>query len=404
MVKLKGMQWAKNRYPNSGFTIVELLIVIVVIAILAAITIVAYNGVRERAARSVAQNETSQTIKKLLTYGVENNDQYPANLAAIGLVDTDSTNYQYTVDNNASPRTFCLTVTVKGMSYYQNNSNQNTPISGACEGHTAGGVVVTPPPLVCETNFIKVPGNSTFGTTDFCVMKYEAKNVAGKATSQAASTPWVSISQTNAIIRAGEACDNCELITEAQWLTIAHDLLNVPSNWTGGAVGTGTLYVGHSDVSPTTPQAASTSDTNASGYTNTGNTSGNQRRTLRLSTGEVIWDFAGNVSEWTSAQPTGGQPGAAGTGFGSREWNALNVTGTLSPNPFPSYGTPAAANWTSAQGLGQAYTSATETAQRGAVRGGAYNSGATGSGIFALSMSPYPSGTNAAYGFRVTHQ
>lgn len=38
----------KNK-QNSGFTIVELLIVIVVIGILAAITIVAYNGVQQRA-------------------------------------------------------------------------------------------------------------------------------------------------------------------------------------------------------------------------------------------------------------------------------------------------------------------------------------------------------------------
>jgi general secretion pathway protein G len=40
--------WAKQK-QQSGFTIVELLIVIVVIGILAAITIVAYNGVQNRA-------------------------------------------------------------------------------------------------------------------------------------------------------------------------------------------------------------------------------------------------------------------------------------------------------------------------------------------------------------------
>ncbi len=39
--------WAKNK--QHGFTIVELLIVIVVIGILAAITIVAYNGIQSRA-------------------------------------------------------------------------------------------------------------------------------------------------------------------------------------------------------------------------------------------------------------------------------------------------------------------------------------------------------------------
>ena len=48
----------------SGFTIVELLIVIVVIAILAAITIVAYNGIQNRAKASAAQSASNTMIKK----------------------------------------------------------------------------------------------------------------------------------------------------------------------------------------------------------------------------------------------------------------------------------------------------------------------------------------------------
>lgn len=42
---------------NRGFTIVELLIVIVVIAILAAISVVAYNGIQDRAKMSKAQGD-----------------------------------------------------------------------------------------------------------------------------------------------------------------------------------------------------------------------------------------------------------------------------------------------------------------------------------------------------------
>jgi len=53
----------KNMKKNDGFTIVELLIVIVVIGILAAITIVAYNGVQNRAKTASAQS-LAETIEK----------------------------------------------------------------------------------------------------------------------------------------------------------------------------------------------------------------------------------------------------------------------------------------------------------------------------------------------------
>ena len=51
-----------------GFTIVELLIVIVVIAILAAISIVAYNGIQDRARKSAQQAALTQTEKSIMTW------------------------------------------------------------------------------------------------------------------------------------------------------------------------------------------------------------------------------------------------------------------------------------------------------------------------------------------------
>lgn len=53
--------WAKNK--NSGFTIVELLIVIVIIGILAAITIVAFNGVQERSKTSAAASDIANNVR-----------------------------------------------------------------------------------------------------------------------------------------------------------------------------------------------------------------------------------------------------------------------------------------------------------------------------------------------------
>jgi len=49
---------------QKGFTIVELLIVVVIIAILAAITIVAYSGIQNRAKASSAQSLANTIMKK----------------------------------------------------------------------------------------------------------------------------------------------------------------------------------------------------------------------------------------------------------------------------------------------------------------------------------------------------
>lgn len=60
-----------------GFTIVELLIVIVVIAILAAISIVAYNGIQERST-STRRLSDMKTIEKALELYKIQKGEYPA--------------------------------------------------------------------------------------------------------------------------------------------------------------------------------------------------------------------------------------------------------------------------------------------------------------------------------------
>lgn len=56
---------------KSGFTIVELLIVIVVIGILAAITIVAYNGIQTRAKNTKTVNAAVLWVKALKVYNAD---------------------------------------------------------------------------------------------------------------------------------------------------------------------------------------------------------------------------------------------------------------------------------------------------------------------------------------------
>ncbi len=61
-----------SRRNSPGFTIVELLIVIVIIGILAAIVIVAYNGIQARARDSQRQTDISAIAKALELYYIDN--------------------------------------------------------------------------------------------------------------------------------------------------------------------------------------------------------------------------------------------------------------------------------------------------------------------------------------------
>lgn len=140
---------------QSGFTIVELLIVIVVIGILAAITVVAYNGIQQRAKVALVSFDLSNASKQLKIDQV-NLSAYPLTVAAAnngaGLSASSGTTYQYTVDNTVDPQTFCLTATNATISYFITQSTP--PTEGACIGQSAGGVALA-------TNLVSNPSFET---------------------------------------------------------------------------------------------------------------------------------------------------------------------------------------------------------------------------------------------------
>ena len=269
----------------------------------------------------------------------------------------------------------------------------------------------------CSSGWLFVPGNPKYGTMPgFCVMKYEAKDVSSTATSQAASTPWTSISQETSRDECRELGNGYHLITEAEWMTIAENVIRVDSNWSSGTAESGCLYGGHSDNNPNNALAADvTGDPDDDPYVGTSDASTDtfqcpfdmvvegsgvdgkeQRRTFTLTNNNVIWDFSGNVWEWTDMimniddMPEDGSPAS--------EW--LEYTAVIKYKAL-NYVRPPDGAWNVNTGVGRIYTDVGDTSGsiRGFIRSGYWGGGAN-SGAFTLYLQLAPSPGGAGNGFR----
>lgn len=381
------------------------------------------------------------------------------------VINGEATEYCGELDNGK----LALNISKIPESYYSigvsTRSNLNTISSSSMtlSCSVAGtGVVTGIANFTCPLGYSRVPGLSGYNTKynkgGFCVMTWEAKAdlnsddigdgdvneiacqyttstgnqgrygvwLATKAPSCMPSGTKITSSHDGLVLgnvsftAAKDLCSNqsqkytdydCHLINNNEWMTVARNLEQQPSNWTGNKVGFGSLKTGN---------AASTS-TNAlpginyyvgcgswvSGlpvvlgvhYGNSGCMISQREESslakLMLSTNDVIWDFSGNMLEFVDKTITAStEPIPKVTsGYSQGTYIEFNEIDTILSVGFPgSQYAPSNKFWTSTQGVGKIATRwLSGSNQHILYRGGQYNS-ASSSGIYSITFNtPYAS-------------
>ncbi|MER2513204.1 MAG: fibronectin type III domain-containing protein [Nitrosomonas ureae] len=323
---------------------------------------------------------------------------------------TDSTCTTQVGSGTASDTTIDITsssLVAASYTFYANSTNAQ---ASACSTASVAYMLTS-----CPIGYVSVPGDATLGTTNFCVMQYEAKawndansnqvidagevdadgcSEAGcttgnwaaiptyKPVSQAADLPWRRIDQNQARL----ACDalnsggtNFDLISNPEWMTIARNIEVQNGNWSGGVVGSGLIFQGNNGVAA------------ASSYNGSDPEGGTGRDTKAmhvLSNGEQIWDISGNVWEWVDWNVTPANKAYVSTdGSPQSAWREFTLLDTLiglGDEMFPNSWRPTNAAYNSAKGTGQYY--AGTNASGGAARRGGGWSNVTNAGVFALNL------------------
>jgi hypothetical protein len=335
-----------------------------------------------------------------VTFTPAQNQSYTAGFQGPDIILYVGTNLNFTHNGILSGNSYNYAVySYDANHFYSSAPTRAINTSLFCQGLTGG-------------SWVAVPGDPTYVTNDFCVHKYEAKDVGGVATSQPTLSPWANISQTSAVAACRMLGSNYDLISNAEWLTIGANIAQTASNWSSGTVGLGSINRGHSDSNPNLACSASSDDTLAWVQTDCTpkDSAGDiwtQKRTHTLSNGGTLWDFAGNVSEWTTyvisnlnAKPYASTDG--GPVFSFRNFNNLDSSLTVMTrgelvltNAQKSFWNDA---WSSTAGIGQYYGG--PNGSGGTLKRGGVWSQTSYSGIFGASIAHPNTYPTSDTGFR----
>ena len=272
--------------------------------------------------------------------------------------------------------------------------------------------------MICASlsggNWVLVPGSPDYHPQDFCIMKYEAKcsNPEGKACSEQAgespisiaeNTPWVEIGQDDAKVKCSELGSGFELINNKQWMAVTSNAASVESNWSGNSVGQGELSRGHSDNSPSFACGASSDESNAYVQGDCGGLdsgSFNQKRTMTLTNGAVVWDLPGNVREHTSYFNSSAKPSATWIFHRWVQFRSVRGNDALPKTDLiPQIAIDQ--RWDSGQSIGQ-YWAGANGSGGGLPRGGSWLDHQN-SGLFSATLDRSASYTTDYVGFRCSY-
>lgn len=119
---------------RSGFTIVELILVVAIIGVLATITVFAFGSWRERTATTEVKNELQSAgiaLKDKLNFG----NSYPVSAAEFATVYTPKADVTMTYSTPDSGASYCVKAqsnAVPTIVLYINSSDSQTPTTNAC--------------------------------------------------------------------------------------------------------------------------------------------------------------------------------------------------------------------------------------------------------------------------------
>jgi hypothetical protein len=192
----------------------------------------------------------------------------------------------------------------------------------------------------------------------------------GEVSITPAVAPWTRIN----FHEAKRACATIggKLITELEYLAIAHDICQQDVNWSGGKVGEGYVFQGLHLGTVDEPQHGAFVSPKE-----------RERRWHQLSNGERIYDFAGNAYTWVFDDVQGTVDGLVAHRFAA---DSPSVTTA----PYPSM----------KKGMGWRPDAGDNWAGNALARGGYWSDG-DGAGVFGLNRGS-PGGRYGYVGFRCT--